>query len=655
MQKSSLWDLLREPFSEKLPRRTAVLIKEDDFSLNFAYPSDFGSLGWLFDSRVQTTYDESPIASARFAKYSFPDLTGRNVARNTFYFDSMEYLPSLVRRQVVFTNIGLEVAERFGQHPDGGFFWRLRMRSRSHEPFVLDKKLYSVIDLHAPCTEVKAKRPSGCLELVLGDKKLFIASNHDRFGTFGSDDYARHLRRGRLTKARGRCRNLVLEHKVSMEQGQEAQVNLGISFVSASLALRAQKESGLEQRVKRKWDAWFEKLPSIQFDSEADMRAYYKCWWVIRSNYYRHPRWGKTVLEALPVYRGYWQWGLPAVEWHSSLNPEIGPSFVKRLLDLFLKYQRADGYVTHAIYLDEKIPGETWMKANAVQTPHIPWVALRYYHSTKDEKSLRIWYPKLVRYYRYLCVSRDEGFMKLHLWAILSSYDTGLDTTASFQRVTYGENVCREDFCYPAIFAAERCRYEQAMGKISTAIGGGEESDWQERADMTMAAMNRILWHEKKGWYGVLHQDGSLDTRVGVDGLFPLAYGLVDKRVASLAKRNFLKLLGEYGVYTVAPGEPGFEEETYWRGPAWSKSCSLAVAAASRYYPDLLKAVKDSLVRFLLKHPSVWECMSARTGKIARGDVGLMATPVVSSNVGAGEAMGALLTYYGRDVFSMEG
>lgn len=649
------WSLVKEHFDEKIPRRTAILVKEDDFSLNFAYPSDFGSIGWLLDSREETTYDESPVATIRFAEYSFPDLTGKRATKNTFYFKTMEYCPSLVRREIVFSNIGLEVNEQFGKNPaGGGFFWDLRLHSRSHLPYIFEKRLYSIVTLREPATVAAATGNGRTLSLKLGDKRLFIVSNLDGYGVYeNTEDYLGDIQRGRLSSSRHTGTHMVLAHRTSLNMGETARVVFGVSFESAAKAKRARDVVNCERKIAETWDNWFASLPSLDFESEDDMRAYYKCWWVIRSNYYRHPRWGKTVLEALPVYRGYWQWALPAVEWHSTLNPEIGPSFVKRLLDLFLKYQRADGYVTHAIYLDEKVPGESWMKKETVQTPHIPWVALRYYHNTRDERSLRAWYPKLAKYYEYLCASRDNGFMKLHLWAILSSCDTGLDTTASFQRVTYGEHGSKEEFCYPTIFAAERCRYEQAMGKISAVVGDGQEAGWLERAEFTRAAMNRILWDEKKRWYGVLHQDGSLDTRVGVDGLFPLAYGLVDEQRASLARNNFVKLLGDYGVYTVAPDEPGFEEETYWRGPAWSKSCSLAIAAASQYYPDLSRTVKDSLVRFLLKHPSVWECMSAKTGKIARGDVGLMATPVVSSNVGAGEAIGALLTYYGRNMFSM--
>lgn len=657
---SDIWRLVREDFDEKLPRRTAVLVKEDDFSLPFAYPCEFGSIGWLLDNRDKATgYDEPPTASMKFGEYSFPDLTGKRLARNAFYFGKMEYFPSLVKREIIFSNIGVEAAESFAQGPQGGFIWKLDLTCRNHPCYAFEKRFYAVVSFDNTDTQVQYHPSEKVFEIKLDGKELFIASNFDNFGLYETiDSYLDDVKRGVLSNRTGRGKQLVLEYNVRLEHQETKRIALGISFLSSAKAVAALKERDFEEKIREKWNGWFSTLPAVDFESETDRKAYYKCWWVVRLNYYEHPRWGRTVLESLPVYRGYWQWALPAAEWHCDLDPETGPSSVKALLDMFLNYQRADGYVTHAVYLDEEVPGQRWSdgwgeEGSIIQTPHIPWVALRYYHAAGDVESLRSWYPKLTEYYRYLNESRDDKFLKLHLWAITTSFDTGLDTTAAFQKVTYGEAGNKEKFCYPAIFAAEKCRYEQAMAKMAELLGNKQKADqYRRQSQLTREAMDRVLWDEKKNWYGVLHEDGSLDTRVGIDGLFPLAYGLVDEQKARLAKENFLKLLGDYGVFTVAPDEAGFHEETYWRGPAWSKSCSMALAAAANYYPDLLGRVKDGLVRFLLKHPSVWECMSARTGKIGRADMGLMAAPVMSSNVGAGEAIGALLTYYGRDMFS---
>lgn len=645
----SIWELVCEEFDEKLPRRTAILVKEEDWGLPFAYPCDFGGIGWNIDYREKTTYDEAPIAIVRFGDHSYPDLTGKTAARNTFHFRKMEYLPGLVRREAAFSNIGLEAQERFAQSAGGGWAWHLDLTNLSlpHKP--LRKKLYVTVSFADSQTRVREE--DGVLSCETSAKTLYLATDAARWGVYDTtEDYQAAITEGKAANRRTRGKHLVLELELASEQyGETLSVRFGMSFQSAEKARRAAAARNLEAGLQRKWDAWFAKLPPLEGASERDLKAYYKCWWTVRTNYYRHPRWGKSVLEALPVYRGFWQWGLPAAEWHSSPNPEITPSFTRRVLDLFLQYQREDGYVTHAIYLDEEEPGSSWARGNIIQTPHIPWVALRYFAATDDLKSLRRWYPHLVRYYEYLNRSRDEEFLGLHLWAIITSFDTGLDTTSVFQKVTYGEDGVRERFCYPAIFAAERCRYEQAMAKMARLLGEDEEP-WLRESEATKKAMDRVLWDSGRKWYGVLHEDGSLDTRVGVDGLFPLAYGLVTESRARQMRKNFASLLGPYGTCTVAPGEPGYYADTYWRGPVWPKSCSMAMGAARNYYPDLLDEVREGLVSFLLRYPNVWECMNAWTGQIARGDMGQMATPGVSSNVGAGEALGALRMAHGTDM-----
>ncbi|MEM3523873.1 MAG: hypothetical protein QXS04_04770 [Thermoproteota archaeon] len=653
-RRQDVWNLVKEGFNEKLPRRTAILVKEEDFSISFAYPSESGSIGWLLDNREETTYEEAPVAALKFGEYSFPDLTGRRLAKNVFHFKNMEYQPSFVKREIVFSNVGVEATELFGQCPEGGFFWRIILESRCHPPYSVNRKFYTIVSLRDSSARV-SKSSKTVLKIHLEEKRLFIASESNSYGVYSCvEEYLGDLEKGIIRTRRKTGRHILLENNIALKPGGRVSFTFGVSFQSPEKAARALELKNPVSSIRAKWNKWFNSLPAPTFETEEDRKAYYKCWWIVRLNYYRHPRLGKTVLEALPVYRGYWQWSLPAVEWHSTLNPEIGPGFVKNLLNLFLKHQREDGYVAHAIYLSEQTPGETWSRRNIIQTPHIPWVALRYYYATKDLESIRAWYPRLVKYYNYLNESRDAKLHRLGIWAVLTSFDTGLDTFPAFEKVTYGNSGVKEDFCYPAIFAAEKCRFEQAMGRIARILDNDEEKTWFRLAVETRRAMDRFLWDNDLDWYGVLHQDGSLDTRIGVDGLFPLAYRLVDSDKAQRARKNFLKLIGEYGVFTLAPGQPGFEEEVYWRGPAWAKSCSLAMAAALNYYPDLLKEVKDSTVRFILKHPSVWECMSAATGEIARGDVGIMATPVVSSNVGAGEAIGALLTYYGNNMFSIE-
>ena len=654
-----IWELVKEDFNEKIPRRTAILVKEEDYSLSFAYPSEFSSIGYLFDHRKNSSYDESPIFSIRFGEYYFPDLTGKNLARNLFYYERMEYLPSLIKRRIVFSNVGLEAEEEFSQAVGGGFIWKIKLICKNHPPFELEKIFYTIVTVNENRVKVEYLPDSNMLKMILKDRDVFIVSNFDYYAVYKDiDDAIEDLKDGKIKKDDeiGRC--IILEHRIRLSPSESKEIKFGISTFSQEKAKEALKIEG-QSRIKDIWNNWFLSLPRPELRGEDEKKAYYKCWWTIRSNYYYDERYGKTVIEALPVYRGYWQWSLPAVQIHTCLNPEVGPPFIKKLIDLFLEYQREDGYITHAIYLDEEIPGERWAKQNIIQTPHIPWVALRYYFFTKDRESLKFWYPRLKKYYQYLCRSRDNDFLKLHLWAIISAYDTGMDDYPAFQMCTFKEKSeygRGERFCYPAIFSAERCYFEKAMGKIAEVIDIIDEAEyWYRESENTKEAMDRFLWDREKRWYGVLHEDGSLETIIGVDGLFPFAYGLVSKDKAEIARENFIQLLGKYGIYTVSPLEERFHEDTYWQGPAWPLSCLYGMATAFNYYPDLMEEIKEGLINFILKHPGVWECMSAKTGKIARGPYDVLATPVVSSNVGAGSAIGTFLIYYGKNIFSLQG
>jgi hypothetical protein len=655
-----IWSLVRQDFTERLPRRTAIIVREDDWELSFAYPTDFGRIGWLFDCALASSYREKPVLCISFAEYSYGDEPWETIEKNTFHFSDMSYSPSVVQREVLFSNMGLKVNETFCQASNGGFVWDLRCECLSHSNHPFRKKMVTVLSMADPQCVLSVSDGQVAIEYI-GENGpegtatrgiVHICSDFDKVFAYASiDDLLQDAADGQLGAGAGKGRHIVFVHRLELSHGDCGTIRFGLSLSDAQRSQDAFEDRSPVDTTRSRWNEWFLSLPPIETSDLDEINAYYKCWMVTRLNNYLHPTLGRTMIEALPVYRGYWQWALTGYEIVSDLNPELGPEFIKRLIDLFLQCQCADGYVTHAIYLEEETPGELWAKRSIIQTPHIPWIGVRYYNKTGDESSLARWYPVLRKYYDYICESRDTNFLNLHLWAILASYDTGLDTAPAFEKVTYGEDGIKERFCYPAIFAAERVRYEQAMGKISSILNNGDEDFWKQQANTTMDAMNHHLWDCERNWYGVIHEDNTLDTRIGLDGLFAFAYGLVDHDRANAARENFRSLIGNYGIHTLAPGEPGFHAGIYWRGPAWSKSISTAAVAAVNYYPELIDSIRQSAVRFALQHPNIWECMNAQTGVIARGDLGMYATPAISSNVGAAELLGALLLMRGKTMF----
>ncbi|MFA5857827.1 MAG: trehalase family glycosidase [Elusimicrobiota bacterium] len=659
-ENSSIWALVGDEFDEKVPRRTAVVVKPSIDGVSYAYPANFGQIGYYFDCRSNSTYEEDWLFSLTLAGVAYPmhnNATG-DASIIQSYFVKMLYLPSAVVREVRFSSFGADATEILSQPYEDAMSWHIGFKSKRKEQF-LDKKMY--FDLYCRKGFKSASLiSSGKLKVEFEAGDVVYLNTTARFiGTYASaEEYTAAIAGQKFNNkviGSGKPAHLLFEYQVHLLLGQSQTLRVGLSQKSMALAQKACVCKDTLAVVEQRWNKWFTSLPRPEFTSAELEKVYYKCWWIVKLNYYKNPRWGHTVLEALPVYRGYWLWALSAVDFLSNQNSEYTSKYVKTVLELFTKYQREDGFISHAIYLTEKIPGENWGRRSITQTPHIPWVALRYYYATKDIKSLARWYPHLVKFYDYLTESRDKAFRNLHLWAIYTSYDTGLDTTAVFERVTYGENGVKEKYCYPAIYAAERFRYENALAKIAGILGKNGDADlYLAEADKTRGAIDKYLWDNKKKWYGVIHEDGKLDTRVGVDGLFPLAYGMVSKEKAKSAYPNYLKLIDTYGVRTVAEDEPGFMANVYWRGPSWPKSKSMAMAAAKNYYPQDVKRVLESIKNFVLKYPSVWECFNAKTGEVAYGDRGMMATPVICSNVGSAELMIAVMTALGTDMYSID-
>ncbi len=644
---ASIWESLGETFDDSLPRRTAVALKPSDSTILYAYPMNTGTVGWSFDDRTSSSYDDAPSFELFIAPWTGPGFI-TPLSRSTFVWDEREYYPDLVRRTAAFSEPGVSIRESFGRAVENAFTWQLDVDYLGIHG--REKSLYVALRAAGGLGEVKASEG----RFDLGGATL--CAQADSWGAFDSmDDAEAAIKACGLAGHSDGTRYLVLEFKLSLKRNDPRTISIGLSFGDPGAARSACGTSYLETPIRERWDAWFHTLPSADFASPDERRAYYKCWWVVKLNYYDSPRFGHMVCEALPVYRGYWLWGLDSSEWHSDQNTEYTSVHIRQALNLFMDNQREDGFITHAIYLSDEVLGAGWSRRNITQTPHIPWVCLRYADVTGDYECLKAWYPKLVRFYDYLCKSRDECFRNLHLWGVIASFDTGLDTTPVFEKVTYGVDGVKESYCYPAIYAAERCRYEQSLARMSEILDTGETERWLAEAEKTQQAMDEILWDSARNWYGVLHEDGTLDTRVGVDGLFPFAYGLVDEEKAAAAKENYRRLIGQYGIHTVAPGEFEYEANHYWRGPAWPKSCAMGVIGAGNYYPDLQDDALDSTLRMLLRWPSVWECINVETGNPARADQGMVSTPLISSNVGAGEALGMLLTVRGVDMMSFDG
>lgn len=654
-----IWSMLCDDFDFTLPRMNAITIKEDDYDLGFYAPSHDGRIGYTFLDTNQTVYNQDRYTfEMYFAAYEYPNLCN-GPGKSRFLFTEQKYRPGQIEHEFHFPNSALAGREKLSA-VDRALNWSFELCNTSlplPDPthiYRYSKKLYSLFISHDGFTAKKDDDGVICIKLT--NHEYHIASNMPTtIHVFDNEMDAYEAMGEDFCTGEGHGRVMVIETVLDIDVNETVPLKFGMSHHSRDEALRALALSDADEYLKNKWNTWFESLPAVSIADEREEKLYYKSWWTIRLNYCKYPGWGFNVLESLPVYKGIWQWAIPAVEWHSSQDPQHMSEWIRRAMDILLNAQRDDGYVTHAALLHEEKPGTLWLNRHIIQNPQLPGTALRYYNVTGDLESLKRWYPSLKKYYDYLCESFDKCHKDYHLWAAHSSFDTGLDTFPSYQQVTYGINGNPPtEYCYGATLSAERYHYERSMGRLSQLTGLGDKDAWDAEAELTKSAINRILWDEKKHWYGVEQASGELDTRVGIDGLFPLIYGLADDTQLSQLKPQFSRLIGEYGIRTCAEGEPEFFSDIYWRGPCWPKSCSLAIGIAHKYFPDLKEKVFDAVLNFGLKFPNTWECMDVGTGKLARGNIGFYCTPCMSSNVGAGELLGAIWMHHGMDMFGTD-
>ncbi len=656
---NDIWSSLSESFDMTLPRMSAITIKENDYDLGFYCPSSDNRIGYHFLDTCTTAYNQDRYTlEFYFAAYEYPNLCNQP-GKTHFLFSEQSYHPGQISHKFVCSNSSLAGKESLSAVTGDALHWSFDLENTSvplPDPthiYRYSKKIYSVFLSHDRF-EISAE-DDNTICIALPGNKYFISCNLpiktavfdnelDAFEAMGTD----------FSDSYGCGRVLLVENDISIDTGEHLNLSFGLSHHSHAAAVRALDSKNPDDILRKKWNSWFESLPTVGFEEASDdeKKLYYKAWWVLRINFCKFRDWGFNVLESLPVYKGIWQWAIPAVEWYSSQDPEHPCEWFKTAMNILVNAQKDNGYITHAAYLHEDDPGSFWLQTNTIQNPQLPGTALRYYNVTGDTEALKRWYPSFRKYYDYLCRDFDECHKNLHLWALHTSFDTGLDTFPAFQEVTYGINGNEPtEYCYGAILSAERFHYERSMGKIASIINYDDDIDWEKEALATKEAINRILWDDDKNWYGVLQADGRLDTRVGVDGLFPLIYDIADDEKLAALKPQFMRLIGKYGIYTTAPGEDDFYSDIYWRGPCWPKTCSLAIAVAKKHFPDLLNSVHDSVLTFGLSYPNIWECIDVTTGKIARHNSGHCCTPCMSSNVGAGELIGALWLYHGMDMF----
>jgi hypothetical protein len=390
---------------------------------------------------------------------------------------------------------------------------------------------------------------------------------------------------------------------------------------------------------------------------------------------------GLFHLPSAETYRSFFAWDSG---WNVIGMTHLDPEIALRELQTVFAVQGADGHVPHEVRTPAIKEKEFLRKLTIaavknqydaegrsafIDPPSFLLAAHVLYEKTRDARVLGL-LPGMLRCVEYLTGPRDlfgEGLV-----SIIHPWESGTDSAPVFEppmRISIKNPLVALDYLYkyPALLndcarlgwdlqkiaAANRFVVEDVGTNAITAEGiarvaalcrsaheagmrpeGAGQGDYQSiavsldaRADKMVAAMERILWDEEKGFFFPRYdlKRRLLSKRTCLTGLLPLITGRIAKDKAERVINEHLlspaDFSGEWMVpfnsaSEIEPERIPFENIMLWRGHCiWMNMNYLTALAASRCgRPELARAVTRATARLILRQ-GFREFYDSRTGQ----------------------------------------
>ncbi|MFO8007527.1 MAG: trehalase family glycosidase [Candidatus Brocadiia bacterium] len=214
--------------------------------------------------------------------------------------------------------------------------------------------------------------------------------------------------------------------------------------------------------------------------------------------------------------------------------------------------------------------------------------------------------------------SREGGTLKA---AILES---GLDNSPMYDHASFdadSEVMQMADVGLNGMYVMD-CR---ALAEIAAELGRSEEeSELRGRSERFAEALGE-LWDEERGIYLNRHTDsGEPSPYLSPTNFYPLCGGVPSRAQAERMVAEHLlnpeEFWGDWVLPSISRKDPGFDDQTYWRGRVWAPMNQIVYWGLTEYdLPEARRRLAEASARLLLKewreHGHVHENYNSKTGE----------------------------------------
>ncbi len=334
---------------------------------------------------------------------------------------------------------------------------------------------------------------------------------------------------------------------------------------------------------------------------------------------------GVVPSYSVDYFNGFWAWD----SWkHAAALAAFAPDLARDQIRAMFDYQRRDGMVADAVYLDKR--DNNWRDT---KPPLATWSVLKVFDATGDKAFLAEMYDKLVRYHRWWYADRDHDGNGLAEYgstdgtAVAAKWESGMDNGVRFDAIdmlknhdgAWSMNQESADLnAYLYLDASGLARIADVLGKSAQA------AQWHKQARRIAKAVRENMFDARRGWFFDRRLGtGELVPVFGAEGWIPVWAGVATSRQAEAVATHMLdarKFATFMPFPTLARDDPHFEPETgYWRGPVWMDQALFGVQALRRYgYDDDAARLARRLIRHAQDMPgqgAMYENYDPLTGK----------------------------------------